>query len=55
MNRESWKDKDLKNTYLRVGREGKYGEQYEEILLYKNKIAGLIPFYELEKRGKFYD
>ena len=52
MNRESWKDKDLKNTYLRVGREGKYGEQYEEILLYKNKIAGLIPFYELEEDGE---
>lgn len=52
MNRESWKDKDLKNTYLRVDREGKYGEQYEEILLYKNKVSGLVPFYELEENGE---
>lgn len=49
MNRENRRDKDLKNTYLRVDREGHYGEQYEEILLYKQTVPGLITFYEIEE------
>ena len=46
MNRENCRDKDLKNTYLWVDREEKYGEKYEEILLYKQSVPGLISFYE---------
>lgn len=49
MNRESRRDKDLKNTYLWVDREGSYGEKYEEILLYKQSVPGLITFYEVEE------
>lgn len=49
MNRENQRSKDLKNTYLWVNREGHYGEKYEEILLYKNSIPGLLTFYEAEE------
>lgn len=49
MNRENHRDKDLKNTYLRVDREGIYGEKYEEILLYKQSVPGLLTFYEVEE------
>lgn len=49
MNRENRRDKDLKNTYLWVDREGNYGEKYEEILLYKQSIPGLLTFYEVEE------
>ncbi|MEI3267427.1 MAG: DUF6382 domain-containing protein [Frisingicoccus sp.] len=57
MNRENRRDKDLKNTYLRVDREEKYGEKYEEILLYKQSVPGLITFYEAgedEEKGLVY-
>lgn len=52
MNRESERDKDLKNTYLRVNREGKYGEEFEEILLYKQSVPGLLSFYEVQEEGE---
>ena len=52
MNRESERDKDLKNTYLRVNREGKYGEEFEEILLYKQSVPGLLSFYEVQEDGE---
>ena len=57
MNRENCRDKDLKNTYLWVDREEKYGEKYEEILLYKQSVPGLISFYEAgedEEKGLVY-
>ena len=57
MNRENCRDKDLKNTYLWVDREEKYGEKYEEILLYKQSVPGLISFYEAgedEEQGQVY-
>lgn len=52
MNRENHKDKDLKNTYLWVNREDKYGEKYEEILLYKQSVPELLTFYETEENGE---
>lgn len=52
MNRESQRDKDLKNTYLRVSREGKYGEAFEENLLYKQSVPGLLSFYEVQEEGE---
>lgn len=57
MNRENQRSKDLKNTYLWVNREDCYGEKYEEILLYKNSIPGLLTFYESgenEEKGLVY-
>lgn len=51
MNRENQRDKDLKNTYLRVNREGKYGEAFEENLLYKQSVPGLLSFYEVQEEG----
>ena len=52
MNRENQRDKDLKNTYLRVNREGKYGEAFEENLLYKQSVPGLLSFYEVQEEGE---
>jgi hypothetical protein len=52
MNRENHRDKDLKNTYLWVNREEKYGEKYEELLLYKQSVPGLLTFYETEENGE---
>ena len=52
MNRENHRDKDLKNTYMGIAREGHYGEKYEEILLYKQTIPELLTFYETEENGQ---
>ncbi|MDD3222407.1 MAG: FHA domain-containing protein [Clostridia bacterium] len=49
MELENHRDKDLKNTYLWVDREGRCGEKYEENLLFKQKIPGLVSFYEVEE------
>lgn len=52
MNREHRRSKDLKNTYLWVNREGHYGERYEEILLCRHSIPGLLNFYEIEENDE---
>lgn len=52
MNRKNFRDKDLKNNYLRVDREGCYGEKYEETLLYKQNIPGILTFYELKENDE---
>lgn len=52
MNRENHIEKDLKGTYLWVNREEVYGEKYEEFMLNKQMITGLIPFYETEIGGE---
>lgn len=52
MNRDNHIEQDLKGTYLWVNREGVYGEKYEELMLNKQKISGLIPFYETEIAGE---
>lgn len=52
MNREHRRSKDLKNTYLWVNREGHYGERYEEILLCRHSIPGLLNFYEIEENDR---
>lgn len=51
MNRENHRNKDLKNTYLWVNREGRHGEKYEEMLLYKQSVPELVTFYETEENG----
>ena len=52
MNREHCRSRDLKNTYLWVNREGHYGEKYEEILLRRQSIPGLLCFYEIEENDE---
>ena len=52
MNREYHVEKDLKGQYLWIDREGIWGEAYEENILRKQKITGLIPFYETENMGE---
>ena len=52
MNREHCRSRDLKNTYLWVNREGHYGERYEEILLRRQSIPGLLCFYEIEENDE---
>ena len=57
MNREHCRSRDLKNTYLWVNREGHYGEKYEEILLRRQSIPGLLCFYEIvenDEKGLMY-
>ena len=52
MERKNRRERDLKNTYLWVDREDQYGEDYEEVLLYKKEIPGLLSFYEVEEDGE---
>ena len=51
MNREHHIEKDLKGQYLWIDRENIWGEMYEENILCKQKIKGLVPFYETENMG----
>ena len=52
MNRENHIEKDLKGNYLWINREGVRGDRYEERILRKQKIPGLIPSYEIEDMGE---
>lgn len=52
MNRRNGMERDLKTSYLWVDREGCYGENYEEKVLYKQKVPGLITFYEIEENDE---
>ena len=54
MNREYHIENDLKGNYLWVDREGTCGEKFEEVILYKDKISGLLNFYEIENDGEVY-
>lgn len=54
MNRENYIEKDIKGTSLWIQREGIFGEDYEEMILHRNPIQGLIPFYEMENMGESY-
>ena len=35
-----------------MNREGKYGEAFEENLLYKQSVPGLLSFYEVQEEGE---
>lgn len=54
MNRENHMDTDIKGTCLWVNREASFGEKYEEMVLNKQEIPGLIMFYETENMGDAY-
>ena len=54
MNRESHIENDLKGNYLWIDREGRRGDVYEEMILHRQKIPGLIPSYDIENMGEAY-